>query len=271
MINLTKKGISVKPKFGIFGFSKDIDTIVDIGFDCIEMHMHEIMSMSASEFKKTSRRLHDSSLNCEVLDNPIPLDKVISDESFDLDFYEHYLNVGADRAHELGVKYYIFGNGRSRSLSTSGDVDASREKNLRFMRLLARITAEREITVLIEPLAPEVSNVVHSIPEAVEYAKKIGEPNIGTLIDYRWFVTMNHPYEHIEAYATHIQHVHIDNPDFPFPRRFVPRSDDGHDYSGFFEALRKINYEKIISIEANRFREYKEDLRAGLKFLKEMS
>ncbi len=256
----------MNPRLSFFGFTKDIDAIAAAGYDCIEMHMREIMSITDIELKAACQKLHDSSLVCEVLDNPVPLDQVIADESFDLAYYQDYLKKGTDRAAELGVKYYVFGKGRTRSLPTSGDIEAARQKNLRFMRQLADIAATRGITVLIEPLGTRVSNVVLSIPEAIEYAKEIGKPNLGTFLDYRWFVDRKHPYTMIEEYGRHIKHVHIDNPDLPFPKRIVPRVNDGHDYSALFQALEKIGYQEILSIEANTFLDWPQDLQDGIEF-----
>lgn len=256
----------MRPRLSFFGFTKDIDSIANAGYDCIEMHMHEIMAMDDAAFKTASKKLKDSPLVCEVLDNPVPLKECVADESFDLDYYQGFLKTGADRASELGVKYYVFGNGKTRSLPESGDVEAAKQKNLTFMRMLADIAGEKGITVLIEPLGLQVSNVILSIPEAIDYAKLVGKPNLGTFLDYRWFVDRNHPFKVIEEYGQYIKHVHIDNPISPFPKRVIPRIDDGHDYTNLFKALDKINYKGIISIEANTFIDFEKDLRDGIKF-----
>ena len=121
--------------------------------------------------------------------------------------------------------------------------------------MLADITAERGITVLLEPLAPRVSNVILSIAEALDICQTGGKPNLGTFLDYRWFLAMNHPIQDIEKYGRYIKHVHIDSPTTEFPKRVIPRMDDGHDYSTLFQALEAINYDGIISIEANTFDE----------------
>jgi sugar phosphate isomerase/epimerase len=113
----------MKPRLSFFGFTKDIDAISAAGYDCIEMHMHEIMKLDESEFRKACEHLKSSPVVCEVLDNPVPLDQCIADESFDLDFYRGFLNTGADRAAKLGVKYFVFGNGRTRSLPTTGNIE----------------------------------------------------------------------------------------------------------------------------------------------------
>jgi sugar phosphate isomerase/epimerase len=258
----------MKPRVSFFGFAKNIDAISAAGYDCIEMHMHEIMKFNKQEFDEMQQHLKDSPVVCEVLDNPVPLDQRIADESFDLDFYRNYLNFGADRAAELGVKYYIFGNGKTRSLPTSGDIQFAIDKNITFMQMMADIAAIRGITVLIEPLAPQVSNVIYSIPEAIEYIINIGKPNLGTLLDYRWFLAQDRPFTDIEKFGQFIKHVHIDNPTTEFPKRVIPRINDGHDYSMLFQSLKNINYTGIISIEANTFTDYEQDLRDGITFLK---
>jgi D-psicose/D-tagatose/L-ribulose 3-epimerase len=256
----------MNPRLSFFGFSKDIDAISAAGYDCIEMHMHEIMKFDESDFQKACQHLKDTPLVCEILDNPVPLDQCIADESFDLEYYRDFLNKGADRASKMGVKYYVFGNGKTRSLPASGDIKAAREKNLTFMRMMADIVAKQGITILLEPLAPRVSNVILGIPEALDYINLVGKPNLGTFIDYRWFLAQNHPFQDIEKYGQYITHVHIDNPTTEFPKRLIPRVDDGHDYSAFFQAINKINYSGIISIEANTFIDFDKDLKDGIAF-----
>jgi sugar phosphate isomerase/epimerase len=258
----------MNPKLGMFGSTKDIEAVSVAGYDCIEMQVNEIVKLDEAGFIEACKRLNDSAIVCEVLDNPVPLDQVIADESFDFDFYKNYLKIGAERASQMGVKYYIFGNGKTRSLPTSGDIEKAKQKNLLFMRMLADITAKQGITILLEPLAPRVSNVIQSIAEALDYAKLSERPNIGTFLDYRWFLAMNHPVQDIEKYGHHIRHVHMDNPLTEFPRRLIPRVDDGHDYSPFFKALKSIHYDGIISIEANTFSNYEQDLQDGLSFFK---
>src|SRR4030065_2232204 len=100
----------MKPKLSFFGAPKDIDAIDAAGYDCIEMQVVGLMQLDETEFGETQNKLSHLSLTCEVLDNPIPLDQCVADDSFDLNYYEKFLQAGADRAAQLGVKYYIFGN-----------------------------------------------------------------------------------------------------------------------------------------------------------------
>lgn len=256
----------MKPSLSFFGSTDDIEAISAAGYDGIEMQVNWIVKLGETEFKDACQHLQNSPIVCEVLDNPVPLDKCIADDSFDLNYYRDYLNIGADRAAQMGVKYYIFGNGKTRSLPIFGDIEAAKEKNLTFIRMLADITAERGITVLIEPLAPRVSNVILSISEALDYIKLVEKTNLGTFLDYRWFLAQEHPIQDIEKYSKYIRHIHLDSPVNEFPKRMIPRVEDEHDYSPLFKALEKIKYNGTIAIEANTFTDYAQDLKDGIAF-----
>ena len=74
----------MEPGLGFFGAPKDIDAIAAAGYDCIEMQVVGVMNLDEAEFEETQNKLARLNLACDVLDNPIPLDQCIADESFDL-------------------------------------------------------------------------------------------------------------------------------------------------------------------------------------------
>ncbi len=262
----------MKMRLGCFGYVKDLDTIARAGFDCAEMHNSEIMSFDHGEFKMALKKLKDSGIPCEVFDNPLPLDQKIIDESFDVEFYKDYLKKGAERVAEMGGRFWVFGNGKTRSIPETGDIEAGKQKVYGFIREMCDIAAQNNITVLLEPLHASISNISLSIPDAINLMKELEKPNLKTFVDFRWFVASNRPYEEIEKYSDEILHVHIDNPTTNFPKeriRLVPRIDDGYDYAPFLNELKKIDYKGIISIEALTFDNFEEDIKEGLKFFKQ--
>lgn len=254
-----------------FGFVKDIDTIAQAGFDCIEMHYREIIPMEESEFKAARQKLKNSPLTAEVFNNPLPLDKQIISPDFDIRDYLDHLKLGAERAASMGARYCNFGNGKTRSLpqdATEAERAAAREKICEAIALCAEINAPYNITVLLEPLSPVVSNFILSIPEAIALAKELGIKNMQPFVDLRWFVDEKRPYEEIIQYADQIPHIHIDNPVTPFPTRPIPRLTDAFDYTPFFDALKAICYKGIISCEANTFVDFPQDLSDLMAFFK---
>lgn len=258
----------VRMKLSCFGFTKDVDDIAAAGYDCAELHVREIMAFDDTDFKKALTKLKSCGIPAHVFDNPIPLDSRISDPSFDLNYYKDFLGKAADRTAEMGGTYFVFGNGKARSLPTDGDiaVAAASSKFDDFFNMLLEIAAARGITVLIEPLGKKLSNIVNTIPEAVAFIEKFDKPNLKTFIDYRYMVELDRPLDEIKKYQTYIKHVHLDNPLTIFPERVVPRIDDGFDYKPFLDALIKVSYMGIISIEASVFKDYAAEIKAGIDF-----
>lgn len=253
----------MKMRLSSFGFTKDIDTIAKAGFDCIEMHYREIIPMTDAEFAELKRKLEDSPLTAEVINNPLPLDKQIISPDFSIKDYIGHMELGAQRAAELGARYCNFGNGKTRSLPVDAAPDAvkaARDKICGAIKYLCEINARYNITVLLEPLSPVVSNFILSVPEAIELAEELDIKNLKPFVDLRWFVDEKRSYDEIVKYSDQIQHIHIDNPATPFPERPIPRLTDDFDYVPFMETLKKICYKGIISCEANTFADFEKDL-----------
>jgi len=260
----------MKMRTSHFGYVNQIGQIAAAGYDCAELHIKEIMEFDDADFQKAKKTLFDSGIPCDVFDNPLPLDVVVAGPDFDFRYYTEYLKKAVDRTAQMGARYFVYGNGKTRSLPEEGDIAEAMEKNDHLIRVLCELAAKANITVLIEPLAPAICNRFLGIPENVEYAGKTGIPNLKTFLDYRWFLAGGHDLAVIEQYAGDIHHVHIDNPEYAFPKRLVPMQRDGHDYTPLFNILKKICYKGIISYEANTFENgFETDIKKGLELLRD--
>lgn len=258
----------MKMKTSHFGFVDQIDTIAAVGYDCVELHIKEIMSFDDVQYKSAKKKLFDSGIPCDVFDNPLPLDVVVADPEFDFNYYTEYLKKAVDRTAGMGARYFVYGNGKTRSLPVEGDIAGATEKNDQLIATLCELAAQANITIMLEPLAAAICNRFLGIPEIYEYSEKMGIGNLKTLLDYRWFLAGGHDLSVIEDYADFIKHVHVDNPEHAFPKRLVPMSGDGHDYQPLFDKLKKISYKGIISFEANTFENgFREDIAKGLELL----
>lgn len=261
----------MKMKLGSFGKIKDIDTIADAGFDCIELDYREIVPMSKSEFRSAHKKLADSPLTAECWIGPLPREPKIISPEFSMISCKEFLEIGAERAAEMGARYCCFGNAYTRRLPEDveqSDFERGRAKILEVIAMCCEVSARYNITVLLEPLAPEVSNFVYTVPEALSIAREIQTSNLKTFIDLRWFAAMQRPYGEIVEYADQIKHVHIDNPESIMPARVVPRITDQFDYKPLFNKLKEIGYKGAISCEANTFNDFRKDLDELMDFFK---
>lgn len=258
----------MKMKTGHFGLLNQVEQIAAAGYDNAELHIWEIMSLDDATYKKEKQRLFDINLDYEVFDNPLPLDKVVADPSFDMPYYKEYLKKAIDRTAELGARFFVFGNGKTRTIPED-NWEEGQKKNDEMMVFLCEEAAKANITIMMEPLHASLSNVVLSVPQAYEYAQRLGCKNLKTLLDFRWFIAGGHSYDDIVQYADFIKHVHVDNPAYAFPERHVPMVGDGYDYTKLFDTLKEISYKGIISYEANTFEDFDKDIRKGLDLLRE--
>lgn len=259
----------MKMKTGHFGFLSEAEQIAAAGYDNIELHIKEIMSLDDTVYEASRKKLRDTAIGCEVFDNPLPLDVVVADETFDMKIYREFLKKAVDRTARMGARYFVYGNGKTRSLPIeSSRIEEARKKNDELMVMLCELASEANITIMMEPLHASISNVVLGVGEAYEYAKRLGCKNLMTLLDFRWFVAGGHSYDVITEYADFIKHVHVDNPLLAFPERRVPMLNDGFDYTKLFDTLKSISYKGIISFEANTFTDFDTDIRKGLELLR---
>ena len=106
------------------------------------------------------------------------------------------------------------------------------------------------ITVLLEPLGPRYSNYINTIEEAVDICKILKADNLFTMCDLRHMVDSHDNFSNIIKYGKYIRHVHIDNP-LLYPQRIYPEQEDGYDYSEYFRALQKIDYDGTLTVEAD--------------------
>lgn len=256
----------MKMKTGHFGLLNQVEQIAAAGYDNVELHIWEIMSLDNGQYESARRKIQDIGIDCEVFDNPLPLDKVVADPSFDMSYYKEYLKKAVDRTEKMGARYFVFGNGKTRSIPED-NWEEGQKRNDEMMVYLCEEAGKANITIMMEPLHKSLSNVVLSLPQAYEYAKRLGCKNLKTLLDFRWFTAGGHSYEDIVEYADFIKHVHVDNPSYPFPERHVPMIGDGFDYTELFDTLKAISYKGIVSFEANTFEDFDRDIRKGLQLL----
>lgn len=161
-----------------------------------------------------------------------------------------YVRRIVDLAGDLGEgAIVVFGSGKQRS-ATNGD--SVKEATARFRDGLAGIVPtarERNVTILIEALAPHLSNVVTSLEEAVDLVKQIGSPAVQTMFDTHNAVKEAAPHAAlIRKHARFLFHIHINEMDGRHPGTGF------YDFKELLQALKDLSYRRWISLEVFDFR-----------------
>jgi D-psicose/D-tagatose/L-ribulose 3-epimerase len=106
---------------------------------------------------------------------------------------------------------------------------------------------KRDITIAIEPQRREECNIINSTAEALRWVEAVNDPNIQLMIDYYHFSVEKEDPAIILKVKGHLRHLHMANPN----HRVMPLDWEEYNYAPFFAALRQINYQGLIGLEAS--------------------
>ncbi len=163
--------------------------------------------------------------------------------------WKHIRNL-IDLCADLGPNgILVFGSPFQRT-STGGSTPAvATRRYVDGMASVAPQAAERGVTLLIEALPIEQSDVVTSLDEAARYVDEIGSPAVQTMFDVHNAVNETEPHEVlIERHFSKIRHVHVNE----INGAHCGTAD--YDFKPVLATLERLNYQGWVSLEAFDFK-----------------
>lgn len=237
-------------KIGGFGHIEDYEKIQAAGFDYAELDIPEIEELSDGDFEAFCKKVETVGFPVLTGARALPAAEAwFFTEKFSLETYRDFIVRACARAKRLGIQKIIIGNGKARWLLNEDSIQM--EQNfIDLLKLYARACADNGIEMILEPLGPDYSNYINTLPEAVRVVKAAGNENLFIMADLRHLYRGGESYEDIVDCAKYLHHVHIDYPE-TFPARPFPTADDGFDYAPFLDAVRRAGYDDTLTIEAD--------------------
>jgi len=172
-----------------------------------------------------------------------------------------------DLCATLGGGVMVFGSGKQRH-AEPGMSAADAVARLRDGLAGVAPHAERAgVTILLEPLAPHLSNIVHTLGEAVGIARQIGSRAVQSIFDVHNTAAETAPAaELVAAWRPYIRHVHLNEMDGRRPGL-------GHyDFRALLGALAANRYAGWLSLEVFDFQPSGEEVAAAaLGYLERMA
>ena len=148
----------------------------------------------------------------------------------------------ADRSARLGIKTLVFGSGGARHIL--GDMTEDEALNIlaELLKEMAPIVAEKDITIVIEPLEKPATNCINETHTGAKLVRMVNHPNIRLLVDYYHFARENDILDpkNVPLFA----HVHTADP--------VTRScqtEITEFFSLFLHVLKKNGWDGNLSLE----------------------
>jgi len=233
-----------------------IDAIARAGYDCAELSASAVMNIGNAEFKSAKKRLTDSGLRFDAVYEPLPPDILICTEGFNTFTWREYLKDVCCRASELGAAGLVFRNGESRSVPYDGDLPRARELVMTFIRMLCDVAGEYGLTVFLEPLDKPLSNMYNTLDECASLIRILKKANLTSMCGSRYFASAG-PEDIIKNRGI-IGYAHLDGPVPPQPG-----------CKPFFEALREIGYDGVVSLAAAGYSDFESEIAGALAFLRD--
>jgi len=143
----------------------------------------------------------------------------------------------------------VFGSPKQRS--STGGLSAA-EATQHFETGIAEAgvrAAERGVTICIEPLSRDQTDVLLSLDEAAAMVARIGNPAVRTMYDSHNAVDETEPHELlVERHFDIIRHVHVNEMDGSYPR-----PGGGHEFKPVLQVLKNRGFRGWVSMEVFDF------------------
>ena len=199
-----------------------------------------------------------------LLSAPAGLHATTADDPVYRRTWDHVLAL-IDLCGDLGGGLMVFGSGKQRNAPPGMDRETAVDRLVSGLGGVAGHAQACGVTILIEPLAPHLSNIVNTLESCAQIVRRIGSPAIRTIFDVHNTAgeTMDAA-ALIERYGGLIRHVHLNEMDGKRPGA------GGYDFLPLLKALRHGHYRGWLSMEIFDFAPSREGVATrALEYMKE--
>jgi D-psicose/D-tagatose/L-ribulose 3-epimerase len=252
-----------KVKLGVC--SRDVASAQKYGFDYIEPAAADIAAMNNDQFLDYLRTVLASPIRCHAFNSFIRrFDLKVVGDQVPTAALKQYMELSLSRCRRLGADVVVWGSAGSRNVPEGFSRERANDQIAEFLRMAGDIARKNRLTLAIEPLRHQESNILNTGAEALAMVRKVKHPNVRMIIDYYHLREENEDPKILETAKREIVHIHFANPN----GRTWPHdlSEDDH-YASFFNYLKKTGYSGGISIEGQG--SFDKDATASLAFFRQ--
>ena len=217
-----------------------------LGFDYLEVPAQAVAALSAEEFDRLLARVKALRVPVRAANSFVPASVRLTGPEADPARQREYVVSCLERLAALGVRTLVFGSGGARRVPDGFPREQAVAQIVAFGRLAASEAGTRGITIVLEPLRRQESNIVNSVGEALPIARAVDHPAFRVLVDFYHLSEEKEDPAVIREAGDLLRHVHVANPS---GRAFPKRADEA-DYTPFVSALKAIGYRGGVSVEA---------------------
>jgi sugar phosphate isomerase/epimerase len=217
------------------------------GFDYVEINASKVAALPDEEFAQLARQVDGLGIPVAAANSFIPGTIKLVGPVVDEKAQQDYVGRCLQRLKRLGVKVVVLGSGGARRVPDGFPREQAFDQLVAFCRRIAPVARENAITIAIEPLRRQETNILNTAREGLKLVEAVDRPEIRLLVDYYHLSEENEDPAAIVDAAKVLVHAHIANP----KGRVYPLSIDESNYAAFFANLCKAGYAGRLSVEAS--------------------
>ncbi|MCL6442217.1 MAG: sugar phosphate isomerase/epimerase [Alicyclobacillus sp.] len=237
--------------------------VIEAGFDFAELQVGTTVPTQAeAEWKSVKRALLSHGVPIRSFNVLLPQGVQVVGPEVSLTTIRPYLDRVFHRMAELGGRHVSFGSGGARRVPDRFDRQRASEQLMDFIQLLADIAFPYAMQVNIEFLNRKETNIILSLLEAADYARKVAHPSVKILADLYHMMEEEEPLTDLYPVAAELGYVHVADSD-----RLYPGSGT-YPYASFFSILQEIGYDGPVSVEC-RWVNQVQEMKQAATFLRQ--
>ncbi len=237
-------------------FADSVKAAVKAGFQGMEFACF-MLAPDATDLDASVRREYRDTLRAEgleyvglhwLLTAPKPLHATTPDRA-QREWTWNYVRKLMDLSADLGDGgVLVFGSPQQRSAVGGLEPEEATRLFVEGLAGVAGHAAERGVTLLIEALSPDQTDVITSLEEAAAIVREIGHPNVQTMFDTHNAVQETEPHDVlVDRYFDLIRHIHVNEKDGKHP------GCGDYDFLPVMRTLHHRGYGGWVSVEAFDF------------------
>lgn len=237
-------GCTLSKDLGADHSLENVSKAREVGYDFVECRVASLLPKeNGSAFMHAMEHFRNMELPAQVFSLFIPPDLKIVGPNIEHKRLKLFTKTVIQRMHAMGGRVLVFGSGEARKIPEGFPLKDAIQQIVEFLQEASTLIPHDCMTIVIEPQYRKETNVINSIPEAVEIAQKVGHPCIKVMADLNHMIEENEPLEHLVQFVEWIKHIHVADSDR------LPPGYGNYPFEKFGEILKKSGYSDRISAE----------------------
>lgn len=213
------------------------------GLDFIELPVAKALIGGADEFEQLEAALQHSKLAARAVNVFLPATLKVVGPDVREDQLSHYASMALERARRLGVALLVFGSGASRMVPVGFSRDRALEQFADAVRMVKGQASRRSLTVAVEPLHSEETNILNTVGEAAEFLRQRRLDGVKLVADLWHMESEGESLDVLDDLGDVVAHAHVAADERRAPGQGADRIEE------FLRRLRQAGYSGACSIE----------------------